>query len=111
MNLAYVLKRPIVTEKALSLSALGKYVFEVDKRASKAEIKKAVKSAFGVDVINIQTISVQGKTRRFGRRRKQVRLGDWKKAVVQLAPGQKIDVYSVPDEIEGKSTKKEAKKK
>lgn len=102
MALNQVLKRPIITEKALSLSTLGKYTFEVDKKATKAEIKKAVKNAFGVDAQAVQVIKVRGKTRRFGRRRKTISLSDWKKAIIQLAPGQKIDIYSVPGEVEEK---------
>jgi large subunit ribosomal protein L23 len=118
MNLTPVLKRPIITEKALNQSTLGKYIFEVERRATKAEIKRAINQAFGVDVIAVKTINLGGKNRRFGRKRTQVKLGDWKKAIVQLAPGQKIDVFTVPGEAEGKSspskkdkeTKKEAKR-
>jgi large subunit ribosomal protein L23 len=102
MALNQVLKRPIITEKALSLSALGKYTFEVDKKATKPEIKRAVKKAFDVDVQTVQVIKVRGKTRRFGRRRKRISLSDWKKAIIQLAPGQKIDIYSVPRGAEEK---------
>jgi large subunit ribosomal protein L23 len=123
MALNLVLKRPIITEKALSLSALGKYTFEVDKKATKPEIKRAVKKAFDVDVQAVQIIKVRGKTRRFGRRRKRISLSDWKKAIIQLAPGQKIDIYSVPGGAEEKrpssaraaggasESKKEVKKK
>lgn len=111
MNLSRILKKPIITEKALSQSALGKYIFEVDRQASKTEIKRAVKNAFNVDVVAVKTINVKGKIRRFGRRRVRVALGDWKKAIVQLAPGQKIDIFSVPEEAKEKPSKKEAKKK
>lgn len=111
MNLTDVLKKPIITEKALNQSVLGKYIFEVDKRATKAEIKKAVNRAFGVEAVSVRTINISGKMRRFGKKRKQTRLSNWKKAVVQLAPGQKIDIFTVPGEAEEKPVKKEAKKK
>lgn len=102
MNLYQVLKRPMITEKALNQSVLGKYLFVVDKRATKTEIKKAVKKAFAVDPISVKIINLKGKTRRFGRRRKPTQLASWKKAIVQLAPGQKIDIFTVPGEAEEK---------
>jgi len=117
MNLADVLKKPIITEKALNQSILGKYIFKVDKRATKTEVKKAVNHAFGVEAVSVRTINVSGKMRRFGKKRKQARLSNWKKAVVQLASGQKIDIFTVPGEKEKPSSakategKKEAKKK
>jgi large subunit ribosomal protein L23 len=100
MNLYQVLKKPMITEKALNQSVLGKYLFVVDKRATKTEIKKAVKKAFAVDTISVKIINLKGKTRRVGRRRRPVQLASWKKAIVQLAPGQKIDVFTVPGEVE-----------
>lgn len=112
MNLYQVLKRPIITEKALNQSALGKYLFEVDVRARHLDIKKAVKKAFNVEVVKVEVMRIKGKTRRFGRRRKTIALGDWKKAMVQLAPGQKIDIFTVPQEEEKpvREEKKEEKK-
>ena len=111
MNLTDVLKKPIITEKALNQSVLGKYLFKVDKRATKTEIKRAVNRAFGVEAVSVRTVNVRGKMRRSGKRRQPTRLSNWKKAVVQLAPGQKIDIFTVPGETEGKPVKKEAKKK
>lgn len=110
MNLTHILKRPIITEKALNQSVLGKYIFEVDRRATKTEIKKAIKNAFDVEVVSVKVINIKGKTRRFGRKRTQIKLSDWKKAIIQLAPGQKIDIFTVPGEVEEKPVKKEAKK-
>jgi large subunit ribosomal protein L23 len=105
MNLTDVLKKPMITEKALNQSVLGKYIFAVDKRATKKMISQAVHQAFGVEVMAVKTINLKGKTRRLGRRRKSIQLSNWKKAIVQLAPGQKIDVFTVPGEAEEKPVK------
>jgi large subunit ribosomal protein L23 len=106
MNLNQVLKRPIITEKALNQSALGRYLFEVDSRARHFDIRKAIKKAFNVDVVEVKVMRVKGKVRRFGRQKKRICLGDWKKAMVQLAPGQKIDIFTVPQEEEKPSSAK-----
>ncbi|MCS7294730.1 MAG: 50S ribosomal protein L23 [Chloroflexota bacterium] len=86
-----VLRRPIITEKSTALAAQNKYVFEVDPRANKAQIKEAVEIAFGVRVKAVNTMNVRGKARRFGRR--VTRLPDWKKAIVTLQPGDKIELF------------------
>lgn len=89
-----VLKRPIITEKSMNASAEGKYTFEVDTQARKDEIAKAVEKAFGVHVKGLTTITVHGKTRRTGRKRKVVAASPTKKAIVRLTAGEKIDVFS-----------------
>jgi len=86
-----VLRRPIITEKSTALAAQNKYVFEVEPRANKAQIKEAVEIAFGVRVKAVNTTNVRGKARRFGRR--VTRLPDWKKAIVTLQPGDKIELF------------------
>ncbi len=86
-----VLKRPLVTEKSTVLSGQGKYVFEVDIRANKSQVREAVELAFNVRVTNVNTMVVKGKPRRFGRREKL--RPDWKKAVVTLASGDTIELF------------------
>jgi large subunit ribosomal protein L23 len=86
-----VLLRPIVTEKSMTGTNAGKYTFEVRKSATKQEIAEAVATAFKVDVVDVNTISVKGKERRLGRR--IGRMPDRKKAVVTLAEGQRIERY------------------
>ncbi len=86
-----VLRRPIITEKSTALAAQNKYVFEVDPRANKAQIKEAVEIAFGVRVKSVNTMNVRGKARRFGRR--VTRQPDWKKAIVTLQLGDKIELF------------------
>lgn len=88
-----VLLRPIVTEKSMTQTNAGKYTFEVRKDATKQEIAEAVAEAFKVDVVEVNVMTVRGKTRRFGRR--IGRRPDRKKAIVTVAPGQRIERYFV----------------
>lgn len=92
MNLTSILVRPIVTEKSTKLGALGRYVFQVDKKATKKDIKRAVEKIFSVGVDKVKTVNMRGKTRRVGRGRKEITKPDWKKAVVILKKDQKIDL-------------------
>jgi large subunit ribosomal protein L23 len=86
-----VLLRPIITEKTTVLTGLDKYVFEVDIRANKNQIKEAVQVAFNVRVEEVNTMTMKGKPKRFGRR--VVNRPNWKKAVVTLVPGDKIELF------------------
>ena len=86
-----VLLRPLVTEKTTLLTAHDKYVFEVDPRANKNQIKEAVQIAFNVRVTDVNTMNMKGKPKRFGR--KVTRRPDWKKAVVTLVAGDKIELF------------------
>ena len=86
-----VLLRPIITEKTTVLTGLDKYVFEVDVRANKTQIKEAVQVAFSVRVTDVNTMKVKGKPKRFGR--KVTERPDWKKAIVTLVPGDKIELF------------------
>ena len=92
MHLREVLKRPLLTEKtSIQSDVENRYVFEVDRRANKLQIKNAVEKAFGVQVISVNVINVRGKRRRLGR---QVgRTPSWKKAIVKVAPGQRIQLF------------------
>lgn len=91
MNIYEVLRRPVITEKSNLMSESGQYVFEVARDANKALVKEAVETRFGVTVTDVNVMRVRGKTRRFGRR--VTRTAWWKKAIVTVAPGQKIEVY------------------
>ncbi len=86
-----VLLRPIITEKTTVLTGLDKYVFEVDIRANKNQIKEAVQVAFNVRVVEVNTMTMKGKPKRFGRR--VVNRPNWKKAVVTLVSGDKIELF------------------
>ena len=91
MSLAKVLRRPIVTEKSTLLSEQGRYVFEVDSNASKHDIAKAVEWAFDVKVVKVNTLTVPGKVKRYGRR--PSKQPDWKKAIVSLQAGDTIQLF------------------
>ncbi|MDG0867329.1 50S ribosomal protein L23 [Candidatus Lucifugimonas marina] len=91
MSLAKVLRRPIVTEKSTLLGAQGRYVFEVDSDASKHDIAKAVEWAFDVKVVKVNTLTVPGKVKRYGRR--PSKQPDWKKAIVSLQAGDTIQLF------------------
>ncbi len=91
MNVYEVLRRPLVTEKSTRLSEGGKYAFEVDKRASKYQVKLAVEKAFKVGVVKVNLVSVHGETKRMGKR--EVTRPSWKKAVVTLREGDKIQFF------------------
>ena len=83
MKTAYdIIKRPIITEQSMEAATFKKYTFEVAKDANKIEIAKAVEEIFGVKVAKVNTISMKGKKRRYGRFEGYT--SDWKKAVVTL---------------------------
>lgn len=85
-----VIKAPVITEKATSLTEANQYVFRVALDSNKFEIKAAIEKLFKVNVIGVNTIRVLGKTKRF-----RGRIGfrsDYKKAIVRLKEGQNIDL-------------------
>ena len=91
MHLYEVLRRPIITEKNTTLQEQNKYAFEVASKANKHQVKQAVEGAFKVDVVTVNMLTVPGKTRRVGRR--QVNTAPWKKAIVTIKAGQKIEYF------------------
>ena len=91
MNAHQVIIRPLITEKNTNLMALGKYSFEVDRSANKMQIKQAVESIFSVKVLKVHTMNVRGKPRRRGTSYGYT--ADWKKAVVTLAEGDRIELF------------------
>ena len=77
-----IIIRPVVTEKSNDELQSGKYTFEVNKKATKVEIAKAVEKLFEVKVLNVNTMTVRGKTKRV--RYKEGKTPDWKKAIVTI---------------------------
>jgi large subunit ribosomal protein L23 len=100
MSLYEVIKKPVITEKSLAESKRGKYTFEVRKDASKGPIKKAVAKLFGVDVLSVKTANYRGRPVRRGPRRLAAKKSDWKKAVVTVKEGQKIDLFDLEGQKE-----------
>lgn len=87
-----IIKRPLITEKTnIQKEIANQLTFEVDRRANRIEIKQAIETAFKVRVAKIQTMQVRGKTKRRGRFVGKRR--DWKKAIVTLMPGERIDFF------------------
>ncbi len=80
-----------MTEKTTLLSESRKYAFEVLKKATKPQIKRAVEAAFNVNVTSVNTSRVPGKTKIYGRR--PTTTPDWKKAVVTLREGDTIQLF------------------
>lgn len=87
-----IIRRPVITEKTnIQKEVSNQFTFEVDRMANRLEIKKAVESVFNVKVAGVRTMQVKGKTKKrgwiVGKRR------DWKKAIVTLMPGERIDFF------------------
>ncbi len=90
-----ILRRPLITEKtSFQSSNLNQFTFEVGSRANKQQIKEAVEAMFDVTVLRVNVINRPAKVARSLRnRRRQVRRGGYKKAIVTLKPGDRIDVF------------------
>jgi large subunit ribosomal protein L23 len=91
VQLFEVIRRPLVTEKNTVLQASGKYAFEVAGASNKEQVKAAVEKAFKVKVTAVNIMTVRGREKRVGRRK--VTTTPWKKAVVTLKPGDKIQIF------------------
>ncbi len=91
MNPHKIIIRPLITEKNTNLMEFNKYSFEVDRSANKTDIKRAIEQIFSVSVTDVHTLNVRGKLRRRGQRFGYT--ADWKKAVVTLAEGDRIELF------------------
>ena len=92
MHLYEVLRRPLITEKNTAIQApIGKYAFEVAAGANKEQVKQAVEKAFKVSVTRVNVMTVPGRGRMM--RGRLVMTPSWKKAVVTLKPGDKIELF------------------
>jgi large subunit ribosomal protein L23 len=91
MHVYEVLRRPVITEKSTELQTRNKYAFEIAEGANKPMIKQAVETAFKVKVTGVNVITMKGKMRRVGRR--MVMTSEWKKAIVTLRAGDKIEFF------------------
>ncbi len=91
MHPSEVIIRPVVSEKSYVLSSADKYTFRVHPDAHKTQIRQAVESLFGVRVLNVRTITVRSKPKRRGISRGRTR--NWKKAIVQVRPGDSIPIF------------------
>ena len=87
-----IIKRPLITEKtSIQKEKYNQLTFEVDRRANRIEIKRAIEIVFNVRVSDVKTMQVTGKIKQRGRITGKRR--DWKKAIVKLMPGERIDFF------------------
>jgi large subunit ribosomal protein L23 len=87
-----IIKRPVITEKTNIQKEISNQVtFEVDRRANRIEIQRAIENIFNVRVVGVRTMQVKGKVKQRGRIVGKRR--DWKKAIVTLMPGERIDYF------------------
>ena len=92
MNVYDVLKIPKLTEKTMQLKEeVNQFVFEVDPKANKIQIKESVEKVFKVKVLQVRTMNVRGKKKKLGRH--QGRKSNWKKALITLKEGQTIEYF------------------
>ena len=82
---------PVITEKAAIQAEANIYTFKVAKDANKIEIKKAIEEIFKVKVVDVNTVRINGKMKRMGRY--EGKTSDYKKAIVQLAEGDSIEIF------------------
>lgn len=86
----FIIKHPLVTEKAYRMGTTGQYMFVVDKHTNKSEIKKAIKKIYNVDPVSVNTVTIRGERQKFkGVAGKKTTT---KKAIVTLKKGQKLDI-------------------
>jgi len=88
-----IILRPIISEKSISQTAFNKYTFRVLPDSNKCEIRGAIEEIFKVKVLAVHTVNVKGKPVRRGRYHSHRQ--DWKKAIVTLKPGEKIEIAGV----------------
>jgi large subunit ribosomal protein L23 len=98
MDASQVIIRPVVSEKSYVLAAADKYTFRVHPSAHKTQIRQAIESLFNVNVVEVRTMSVKSKPKRRGVTAGRTRA--WKKAIVQVAPGQSIPIFQGLDGLE-----------
>ena|SRR3990167_2202746 len=93
-----MLLKALITEKTIAETAKGRFAFVVSLDSTKTEIKKLIEKTFNVKVIKIQTLVMPGKSYRAGKRWVFKYRSDWKKAVVTLEKGQRIDLFDIKTE-------------
>ena len=99
MDPSQVIIRPVVSEKSYVLAAADKYTFRVHPDAHKTQIRQAVQELFGVHVVDVRTMSVKSKPKRRGLTAGRTRA--WKKAIVQVRPGDSIPIFQGLQGLEG----------
>ena len=98
MNARQVLRHPIISEKSYALIAQNKYTFRVHPQAHKTQIRAAVEEIFDVRVVDVRTMKLKPKPKRRGWTKGTTR--SWKKAIVELAPGDRIELFEGAASVE-----------
>jgi len=95
LQAAEVVLRPVISEKSMDETQRGKYTFRVHSDANKLQVKQAVEELFKVEVVDVNVLTTKAKEKVRSRRRGRTRgwTSPWKKAVVTLAAGQKIEFF------------------
>lgn len=90
----HIIKKPVITEESqIQTTKANQYTFQVSSKANKIQIKQAIEAMFpGVHVVSVNTMNYKGKTRRNFRTRQVGKKADWKKAIVTLRAGEKIEL-------------------
>lgn len=96
-----IVLQPVITEKSMSLAGNHWYTFKANLSLNKFEIAGAIEEQFKVHVTKIKTINMKGKSKRAGRKRLLTKTTGWKKAMVRLKSGEKIDLFSVEEKPVG----------
>ena len=99
MDPTSVIIRPVVSEKSYVLASADKYTFRVHASAHKTQIRQAIESLFDVKVVEVRTMSVKSKPKRRGYSSGRTR--QWKKAIVQVRPGDSIPIFQGLEGLEG----------
>lgn len=95
MNNQDIIIAPIISEKSMKDAGIDKFTFKVSMQANKKNIKKAIEDKFKVNVLDIATMIVKGKSARAGKRRIEISQSPWKKAVVRVKAGEKIALFDI----------------
>lgn len=93
MRLSKSIIKPVITEKSYDLAAYGRYAFKVALKSTKGAIKNEIEDLYNVNVVDVKTMIMPGKSSRIGRSRLFSTPAKWKKAVVRLKEGQSIDLF------------------
>ncbi len=99
MDPSQIIIRPVVSEKSYVLAAAGKYTFRVHPDAHKTQIRQAIESLFDVGVLEVHTMTVKSKPKRRGAIKGRTRR--WKKAIVQVRPGDTIPIFQGLEALDG----------
>jgi len=98
MDLKTIIKKPLITEKAMRIAQDNRYTFIVDQRANKEQIKEAVRQFLKVEPVRVWTMKIKGEERWSSGRRRKIKMANFKKAIIEIKKGQKLDFYESLEE-------------